>query len=176
MSKKIKESTIKSREENMHRKFRKTHKHKHRDDENRKPTIDPTGRITPKKTGNTDPTRRGQQKRSTKHLNLSCDLDRSLRFVAINMKHTGEELQEAVQAFPYKERLFDLVSHMVAVSMGGWKKEGGRFINESGREASPADWNLRKDGHLTPLTKTKPVRYNVDWLLEVRQYCGEAIK
>lgn len=163
MSKKISEATPKSRGENIARKFRKTHKHKHRDNPSYKPTMDPAGKVTPKKTGNNDPTKR----------TFACDLDKSLRFIAANLKHRGKKLEEAVAAFPHRERLHDLVSHMVAVSLGGWRQEAGRFINEWGNEASPSAWYLNEEGHLIPLTRDRPVKYNVDWLLEVRRYCEQ---
>lgn len=165
--KKIEEATIKSREENIHRKLRKTPKHIHKDDRDlkgRRKSNDPNlqDRVSPRKTGNNDPTRR--------HLNVKEDLKASIKFMQENYDKRGKALQEQVNAFQFKERLYDLTSHMVAVRYGGWKEEKGKYINESGREASKNRWRLI-EGRLAPKGK-KLVDYSTDWLLEVRGYCG----
>jgi hypothetical protein len=163
--KKIEESTPKSRKEKILRKIRTTPTDKHRDDRdisgNRKskhPNMQ--DRVSPRKTGNNDPTR-GRP--------IEKELGESILFMQKNYDKTGLALREQVEQFEHKNRLYDLCSHMVAVRYGGWKEEGGKYINESGREASKNRWRL-VEGRLAPRGK-KLVDYKTDWLLEVRGYC-----
>lgn len=89
-----------------------------------------------------------------------------------NLANSGGKLREAVRQFRHQESLRKLTMHMVATRFGGWKEENGKYVNESGREASKANWVLLEGGRLVP-KGGKLCDYKIDWLLEVNQYCEQ---
>jgi hypothetical protein len=119
------------------------------------------GRIVPKKTGNNDPHRGGNR--------LHNEHQAVITFMARNLGKKGPELKTAVDNFADKKLLAKFVEHFIAVGMGGWHEENGKFINESGREASLDNWTLRID-RLVPVGG-KEVRYQLDWLHKIRELC-----
>ncbi len=126
------------------------------------------GRVVPKKTGNNDPSRGGKQEKR-----YSKGMKESIMFLhkAMTKKVTQEEINE----FPQKALLSELVNHLIAVGLGGWREEKDdegklRFINESGHVASPRLWKLTKEGKLQ--SGRRVANWNLDKLFEIREMCN----
>lgn len=147
----------------------------------RMPNVDPMGgkkqsyntmrgRTTPKKTGNNDPKRGGNPILHNQRTNFTEDLKQSMSFLA----DFGKKNFDAVAEFQYKLTLLKVVNHLIACGLGGWREEDGRYINESDQCAAKRNWNLTEDGRLAPKGK-KPVSYDIDWLLEVRDVLQRAL-
>lgn len=119
------------------------------------------GMVVPKKTGNNDPHRGGNKLHNEYH-----DV---VEFLAENSEKHGEQLKTVVNQFKDKQLLSKFVHHLIAVGMGGWSEIGGKFINESGNEASKDNWVLNGD-RLAPVGR-RMVRYQLDWLHELREHC-----
>jgi hypothetical protein len=162
----IKETTPKSRIERIHRHLRSsdhdpsTHQNiaTHR-------TASLPGRIVVKKTANNDPKKRS--KRSNR--NIPAPLTETIRFLYNNVGKSGIKLEQAVRSFDNIDNLSEIARHMIAVSLGGWYRGNGKFINEDGHEASPSNWNLC-EGRLVSKNGCN-ANFNIDWLLELRRYC-----
>lgn len=126
------------------------------------------GRVVPKKTGNNDPTRGGKQEKR-----YSKEMEESILFLHTAM--TKKITQEEVNKFPQKVLLLELVNHLIAVGLGGWREEKDqegklRFINESGHVASPRLWKLTKDGKLQ--CGRRAAEWKLDRLFEIREMCN----
>ena len=126
------------------------------------------GRITPKKTGNNDPTRGGKKEKR-----YSKEMEESILFLHNAM--TKKITQEEVSNFPQKALLSELVNHLIAVGLGGWREEEDgegklRFINESGHVASPNLWKLTKEGKLQ--SGRNVANWDLDKLFEIREMCN----
>jgi len=126
------------------------------------------GRVVPKKTGNNDPTRGGKQEER-----YSKEIEESILFLHTAM--TKKVAQEEVSKFPQKALLLELVNHLIAVGLGGWREEKDqegklRYINESGHVASPRLWKLTKDGKLQ--CGRQVAEWNLDRLFEIREMCN----
>jgi hypothetical protein len=158
----LNEATPKSTREKLHRATRHTLKSKQKKHLKRSHMLD---KVTPKKTGNHDPTRGGNRLD-----NVDEGIKKSVFFIKDNLANSGEKLREAVHQFKYNESLKKLTMHMIATRFGGWKEENGRYINESGREASKSNWVLSENGRLVP-RGGRICDYNIEWLLEVNKYC-----
>ena len=161
----IPEATPKSTREKLYRTTRRTLK-------SRKKThlrkAHMAGRITPKKSGNNDPHRGGNRLVNEP----SLDIQESIYFLRDNLQFSGGQLKSAVQDFKFRNSLNRLTGHMVATRLGGWKEQGGKYINDSGREASKKNWILTEEGRLKTRRGVLPT-YDVDWLLEVQRYCEQ---
>ena len=67
---------------------------------------------------------------------------------------------------PQSEEILEAVNHMLAVSMGGWHEEDDVYINESGRCASPDNWEMI-DGRLVHRTRGS-IFEDKDWIHDIR--------
>lgn len=125
------------------------------------------GKCAVKKTGNNDPHRSGNP---YLHNQLGEDFKKTIIFLAEHIGKTDAEMKKAISEFKHRDVIRDILNHMIAVRLGGWRRDSGNFVNESGRQASPKNWTLREDGHL--LCKNKqPVLFDVDWLVELLGSC-----
>lgn len=98
---------------------------------------------------------------------INNDLKECLDFLKNNLKKSKAELKELLENFPHKVKLFALVDHILATSMGGWKAVGNKLVNETGHEASPENWVLLENGKLATLNKNSP-DIDVDNLYNIR--------
>lgn len=96
------------------------------------------GRITPKKTGNNDPTRSGNR--------LDQEIKESLVLLAHLPDMTIKEFIESINEFPHKNTLYNTAKHIQAISETGWIEKNGNYINGD-ETASPQNWQL-KEGKL----------------------------
>ena len=158
--KELYEATAKSTKEKLHRTLRKTlksRKKEHLRDINLK------DRIRPGKTANNDPSRGGNRIHNK-------PLKESLVFICNNLSNTGLKLQEAVNKFPHKETLKEVVRQFISTNLGGWQEKDGKYENKDGSIAYKKNWKLMEDGHLRPHGH-KPAHCKLDWLIELRGYC-----
>jgi hypothetical protein len=162
-AKKLCEATPKSTRERVYRHLRKTKpKGKKRD---------MVGRVVPKKTGNNDPTRGGKRERRPQQ-KVSKEVKEATALLGKAL--AGKISKEKIAKHPQRAILFEMVSHLIAVNMGGWRRgvdvNGTQFfINESGRTASSKFWSITTDGRLE--AGKKPVDYDLDKLFELRELC-----
>ena len=164
MTEPIDEATPKSTDERILRSIRQTPRSRRTARHKNKEVPDMLGRVTPKKTpSSNDPTRGGNR----------LDIKETTSFISDNLLKNGLELKGRIQSFPCKDVLLAIVDHMIATRLGGWKLSEGKYINESGREASLKNWQLGRNGKLIPHGKKQPAEYEIDWLLEAKQYCGQ---
>lgn len=145
-------ATPKSTKERIFRKVRQIRTRKYR-------SPDLVGRVVPKKTGNNDPRHGGNR----------IDIQDAFLFVGRLMKEGNPG--ELIKKFPNQDVLLDIVDHYLAVSMGGWRREGDYFVNESGRKASPKNWVL-KDDRLRSHSNHIP-RFDTEKLHIIRNICEE---
>lgn len=124
------------------------------------------GRILRKKTGNNDP-HRGGNPRLHNEIGKDENLKENLQLLTqlVRAKENSEPISDEKKAV-----LLHLVEHMIAVSLGGWKKKEDNLVNESGRIASEKNWSLTEDGKLK-LRNGKRFCFDVDWLLDVKRFC-----
>jgi len=120
------------------------------------------GRIMPRKNANNDPGRTGNRTHMDK-----ANATEAVEFVRDNLGKSGAGLSEALDVVRDLDGLHSLVSHVVAVRLGGWRERGGEFVNESGRTASPAHWSLQED-RLVSRYSGQRAPFDLDWFLEVR--------
>jgi len=102
---------------------------------------------------------------------ITTDVKECVKFLVSNMNKPDVELRDAVEKFPHRVRLFQLVDHLIATSLGGWKQEGRKLVNESGYEASTDNWELIDCGKLKPIHSNRRI-LNVDKLYELRGICN----
>ncbi len=136
-------------------------------------------RVTPRKTGNSSPTRgNGIQKPVVSHgighrpTPIESKVHHVLIFLRSALPLQGKTLKDAVELYPQKDFLLQVAEHMLATSMDGWKptKNKKMFINESFNHlADPKLWDLNK-GRLVPKGKKHSVRFDTDWLLDIIDY------
>lgn len=67
---------------------------------------------------------------------------------------------------PQSKEILEAVNHMLAVSMGGWHEEDDVYINESGRCASPDNWEL-VDDRLVHRSRGS-IFEDKDWIHDIR--------
>lgn len=157
--KEIEESTPKSAIEKIHRKTRKFSRVK----KHNGPQM--LGRVTPKKTGNPDPTRGGNR--------ITEDFEESIFFLRDNVKKTGKSLDEALDKLVHGSTLYEMLNSMIAVGMGGWMVCENGFINESGRIINEDNWVLKGD-RLVSKNGNQP-NFDIGWLIDLRQRMRDRI-
>jgi len=131
------------------------------------------GRVVPKKTGNSDPTRGGKKEKR-----YSKEMQEAILFLHKLM--TTKVTKEEVEKFQHRKLLSEIVNHLIAAGLGGWREEKDqegklRFINESGHVASPRLWTLTKDGKLQSGAQRESragSEWNLDKLFEIREMCN----
>jgi hypothetical protein len=160
-------ATPKSTKERIFRQLRKDTSH--RDHRPKKRSLGAAIRAKVGKSGNNDP----HSNRPRLHNELGEGLKYAVVFLRDNVKKTGNELNDSVNDFEYKEDLKKLVQHLISAGLGGWKRQGDHYINESGHTAYKENWELSKDGRLIPKSSGKVPDYGIDKLLEIRSYCGD---
>lgn len=102
---------------------------------------------------------------------VTTDVKECVKFLIGNLNKPDTELRDAVEKFPHRVRLFQLVDHLIATSLGGWKQEGKKLVNESGYEASINNWILTDCGKLKPINSNRRI-LDVDKLYELRGICN----
>jgi hypothetical protein len=102
---------------------------------------------------------------------ITTDVKECVKFLINNLKKPDIELRDAVEKFPHRVRLFQLVDHLIATSLGGWKLDGKKLVNESGHEASADNWELTDCGKLKPINSNRRI-LDVDKLYELRGICN----
>lgn len=155
----LNEATPKSTLEKMHRKTRIKKNKKHKFHE---PNM--LGKITPKKTGNSDPRRGGNRACLNQ---ISENLQKSIYFLRDNVKKTKKKINESLNDFKYKKTLHSLVNNMIAIGMGGWKITDNGFINESGRIVNKDNWKLKNDRLISK--DGKEPNFDTGWLLDLKE-------
>ena len=145
------------------------------------------GRVVPKKTGNSDPRKGGKHEKRDKHeksgneeiqRRYSKEMQESILFLHKLM--TTKVTKEEVEKFQHRALLSEIVNHLIAVGLGGWREEKDqegklRFINESGHVASPRLWTLTKSGKLRSGVQRESragSEWNLDKLFEIREMCN----
>lgn len=153
-------ATPKSTKERIHRHMRmaKVTPHSH----------DHVGKVVPKKTGNNDPHRSGNP---ILHNEEHKEFRDAVIFLAENVGKPEAQMKELIAKFPQKDSIRQILNHMIAVRMGGWRLNGDTFVNESGRTASPNNWILEENGRLVCKNK-QPVLFDIDWLYDLVESCG----
>lgn len=126
------------------------------------------GRVVPKHQGNNDPTR--GKYRLHNESELPENITEAITFMSENYGKEKKELIIALDSFQYKQIMKNIADHMTAVRLGGWKLVDGRFVNESGRTASPKNWKL-KEGRLVTKRSNALLEYDIDWLLTLSECC-----
>ncbi|MHA2404457.1 MAG: hypothetical protein ACXADH_15775 [Candidatus Kariarchaeaceae archaeon] len=60
----------------------------------------------------------------------------------INFIMENHDKPDKLKGHPQNGEILDILNHLLAVSMGGWREEDGVYVNESGRCASMENWEL----------------------------------
>lgn len=164
----VAEASPKSTREKILRSVRHTIRHKRKNNPHHLRNPNMLDRVRPEKSANNDPRRGGNRI----HNERPIEIQESLVFIRNNLSTTGQALREAIGSFGFPDTLRKLVKMLIATRLGGWRESGDYYVNEDGSVASKHNWDLMEDGHLKPHNRTKPVEYDISWLLEARQYCG----
>jgi hypothetical protein len=129
--------------------------------------------ITPR--GDTDPRSpkfdATQRKRRKAH--VTKEMTDCLNFLTSTVGKSETEIKNLIKDFPLKNKLLQLVDHMIATGLGGWRKDGRQLVNETGHKASLENWELTRGGHLKPVGQEQQVSFNVDKLLVIRECINE---
>jgi len=104
---------------------------------------------------------------------VTPEMHECLSFLTSTVGKPEQEIRQLIKDFPLKDKLLQLVDHIIATGMGGWKQSGKILVNESGHEASLENWELVRGGRIKPLGYEKPYHYDVDKLLKIRSVCDE---
>jgi hypothetical protein len=89
------------------------------------------------------------------------------QFLKDNYNKDEQELATLVKTFPYKHELTSIVDHMIATTLGGWKKEGTQLVNETEHIANPNNWIFNEDG--TIITRNRKKLSSIDNLLVIKR-------
>ncbi len=106
-----------------------------------------------------------------KENDYSKELIAALKFLKDSLTKSGVELKVALENFPHKKELFYLVDHLISTGMGGWKATRLFLVNETGHRASHNNWELLKNGRLSPKNGAY-IQYDNDWLFNIREQCN----
>lgn len=102
---------------------------------------------------------------------ISEQLRKCIFFLRDNINKSSIELKKLVEEFPYKQQLFQLVDHMIATRLAGWRKNDEKYlVNESGHIASIENWDLLNNGRIKPKNGSVTT-YDLSLLLDIREVC-----
>ncbi len=99
---------------------------------------------------------------------ITPEMSECLSFLTSTVGKPESEIKRLIKEFPLKDKLLQLVDHMIATGLGGWRKDGKHLVNESGHIASLENWEVTLGGHLKPIGGKEQVSFDVDKLLFFR--------
>jgi hypothetical protein len=121
----------------------------------------PAARVAPRRKRNSDP-ENDLALRKPDGTYEEIDMTELMDFIIENYDNP-----EIFRDHPQKEQVLDLVDHLFAVSVGGWREEDGVYINESGRAASPTNWKLTGDKLVH--RERSAILEDKDWIHDIRR-------
>ena len=112
-------------------------------------------------------------RKKRRHPQVTKEMADCLNLLTSTVGKPESEIKQLVRDFPLKDKLLQLVDHMIATGLGGWRQSGRHLVNETGHHASPENWELTIGGHLKPIGKQEPAGFDIDKLLVLRECCNE---
>lgn len=134
--------------------------------------------LVPQVSGGGDPNKNNlgyarKRKRGSKvnccktEIKATPGMQECIHFLSQSVGKDESILRQELESFPHKDKLKQLLNHMMSTGMGGWRDNGLYLVSESGRCASKGLWNLVDGKLVLKDSKTCPC-FDIDKIWRVR--------
>jgi hypothetical protein len=113
-----------------------------------------------KRGANNDPRNEGMSR-------ATPEMQECMHFLSNSIGKDESTLKQELDQFPHRDKLKQLLGHMMSASLGGWKDNGLYLVNESGNCASKRHWDIKDGKLILKDNQTKP-NFDIDKLWRIR--------
>jgi hypothetical protein len=128
----------------------------------------------PKEIGEEPLTKRGPNNSPDGRKSMTCatekatpEMQECMHFLSNSIGKDESIIKQELDQFPHRDKLKQLLGHMMSASLGGWKDNGLYLVNESGNCASKRHWDIKDGKLILKDSQTKP-DFDIDKLWKVR--------